>query len=108
MSSDLDRDLLLGLGWSRLARRDFVVRRRSAHRLVELALAAHLLAEELLDLRLLADAVAQEIELGAAHFAAAGDDDVFHARAVQREHPLDAFALHDAAHRDAAADAATL
>src|SRR5690606_22649603 len=74
---------------------------------LDLALAAHLLADELLHARLLADAVAQVVELRAPHVAAAGDLDVLHARAVQREDALDALAGHDAAHGEGLAHSAS-
>ena len=65
-------------------------------------------AEHFAQARRLADAIAQEVQLGAARLALARRHDVLDARVVQREHALDAFALHDAAHRDRAADAAAL
>src|SRR5262245_50346331 len=71
--------------------------------LVQLARA---LAQELAHARLLADALAQEVELRAAHVAAPHDLDVLDARRVQREDPLDALALHQAAHDQVARDAA--
>src|SRR5262245_49452058 len=52
----------------------------------------------------LADPVAQVVELGTAHLAPVADDDVLHARRVQREDALDALAGHQAAHHGRAAD----
>ena len=56
----------------------------------------------------LAAQVAQVIELGAAHDALADDLDLPDARAVEREHALDAFAEADLAHRERGVHAGVL
>src|SRR6476469_4376924 len=56
----------------------------------------------------LAAAVAQVIELGAAHLAGAHDLDGFDQRRVDREHALHAFAVADLADREALLDAAAV
>src|SRR5690606_34723123 len=80
----------------------------AATRTLALALAADLLADELLHARLLADAIAEVVELRAAHVAAASDLDVLHAGAVHGEDPLDALAGDDAPNGDRLAEAAAL
>src|SRR5438046_1988458 len=59
-----------------------------------------------LDPRSLAGQVAQIVELGAAHAAAALDGDLADRRAVGLEDPLDALAVRDLAHRERGVESA--
>src|ERR1700719_3204426 len=59
-----------------------------------------------LDPRGLAGQIAQVVELGAAHVAAALDGDLADGRAVGLEHALDALAVRDLAHRERGVESA--
>src|SRR5262249_13118967 len=85
---------------------DLLAARRLVLRLLgdQLALGLDVLG----DTARLAAQVAQVIELGAAHRALADDLDFPDARAVEREHALDALAEADLAHRERRVDAVVL